>query len=117
MSQNKTKLTQVEAPTNLKVSISSPTVGKPNELTQEDVWGKFENHTKVSDGMIVARSDDKCPYFGDVVPYKSVTVVCDMKDFNQVTYWLEYVHGGDCVTYTKELPKGKIAIRSDYQCW
>lgn len=48
-------------------------------LTKEDVWGKFdeETHEKLSDGMIVSRTGEICEIFGDEVPYKSVTVICD----------------------------------------
>lgn len=83
-------------------------------LTKENVWGDYTKGTK---GMIVARSKERCPIFKDILPYKSVTVVCDEAQCGPVEYWLSHVHGGNCVSKTKELPDGKIALRSDYQCW
>ncbi len=105
-------------------------------LFMSDVWGKYDdNHNKVSTGMIVARGIpyDKnspegkdliektgypavCPVFGDVLPYKSVTVVCTEEHFNAVTYWLSFVHGGQHYG-EKKLKDGRIALRSNYQCW
>ena len=94
---------------------------KPEGFTlgKEDVWGEFHEITyeKLSDGMIVARTDEICPIFGDKVPFKSVTVVCDKEQYDEVEYWLMYVHGGGCVQAERDLPDGRIAIRSDYQCW
>lgn len=90
------------------------------KLHKDDVWGAYdvESSKRVSNGLIVAREDDRCPIFGDIVPYKSVTVVFDPEKFpyEEVTYWLSYVHGGE---HSDEMINGdgKIAIRSDYQCW
>lgn len=96
------------------IGVNMPTGPKAKKLTKDDVWGSAaDNYT----GMIVARSESKCPIFKDKVPYKSVTVVCDIAQQGEVEYWLEYVHGGNCVCKTKKLPENKIAIRSDYQCW
>lgn len=83
-------------------------------LTKEDVWGDYEKGTK---GMIVASSGDICPIFKDKVPYKSVTVVCTEPQLHEVKYWLAYVHGGGCIHTEIDMPDGRIAIRSDYQCW
>lgn len=87
-------------------------------IQKADAWGDFDHDTfkKLSDGMIVARADDICPVFGDEVPYKSVTVICNKDDYDEVCYWLEYVHGGDCISNEKTLPDGRIGIRSDYRC-
>lgn len=91
---------------------------KTVKLTKEDVWGSFdENHKKLSDGMIVARSEDNCPVWKDKIPFKSVTVVCTVEQQAEVTYWLGYVHGADSVSRVRGIGDGKIAIRSDYQCW
>jgi len=108
------------------------------ELTKEDVWGKFsDDHSILIDrGMIVAQgmpSDispsekkkiqdkikvpDICPIWRDALPYKSVTVICDFKQRDEVESLLRYVHGGDCVSDTQVLPGGKYAIRSNYMCW
>ena len=102
----------------LTINVNNPTVPEAKVLTQEDVWGKLdENYNRISSGMIVARTDEVCPIFKDKVPYKSVTVVCNSSQVNEVIYWLEYVHGGDSVSKVRALPDGKAAIRSDYQCW
>jgi hypothetical protein len=96
--------------------------GKPDgfKLYKDDVWGAYdiESHERVADGLIVARSEERCPIFGDTVPYKSVTVVFDpeVHPYGEVCYWLSYVHGGQH-SNEKTLEDGRIAIRSDYQCW
>ena len=100
------------------VSVSEPVGEKPAELTQDDVWGKFdEYYERQSWGMLVARAGDICPIFKDKLPSKSATVVGSIKQEAKITYWLEYVHGAGSLSKTKKLPGGKIAIRSDYQCW
>ena len=106
-------------PIEAQVVINYPNGEKPKKLTQEDVWGEFDIYKgkRISNGMVVARYKDICPIFNDEVPYKSVTVVCPKSQYDEVVYWLEYVHGGDCVSITKELDDLRIAIRSDYQCW
>jgi len=65
----------------------------------------------------VARYQDRCPVWGDEVPYKSVTVVVGASDEEDAEYSLEYVHGGGSVSRRKELKDGRVALRSDYQCW
>lgn len=122
------------------IEVLEPTVPESKELTQEDVWGKFVSEGtedmveggqtyKVSKGhfkggMMVARGTGRkdkpaviCPIFGDVVPYKSVTAVCAIAMETDVTYWLEYVHGGNSISQRKVLPGGRVALRSDYMCW
>lgn len=102
----------------VKINVSKPTGAKPMDLVMEDVWGKYDDHhTRITPGMIVAKTKDICPIFKDKVPYKSVTVVGPIEREMEIIYWLEYVHGADCVMETKKLPNDKIAIRSDYQCW
>lgn len=115
--------------------------GGPGSLTKDDVWGLWDEDTfsLISKGMIVARGlpsvDDRyftqekrnetisraypdvCPVWGDQLPYKSVTAICDADQVEGVSYWLEYVHGGGSVSDFKELPDGKVAIRSNYMCW
>lgn len=105
------------------------------KVTQDDVWGKWaEDHsTLISRGMIVAQGyggepdgleawkkkvqvSNLCPVWNEILPYKSVTVICKLEEFNDVTYWLSYVHGGE-YSKTRDLGDGRIAIRSDYQCW
>lgn len=99
--------------------VSMPIGDEPEKLKMEDVWGKFDKITskKISKGMIVARSEEQCPHFGDEVPYKSVTVVCSEDQVSEVIYWLDYVQGGDSIVSTKEIGNNKLAIRSDYMCW
>lgn len=89
------------------------------KIQKADVWGDFDHDTgkSLGDGMIVARADDICPVWGDKIPYKSVTVICNVEDCGDVAYWLEYVHGYGCMSMDKTLPDGRIAVRSDYQCW
>ena len=118
----------------IEIKVSKPTHDKAQALTQEDVWGSFAGNKRVSWGMIVADSkyggkNEKdalstlpCPFFNDRIPYKSVTVVCDVKWEDEVGYWLEYVHGGNCISKVKyihdsETNKKYVAVRSDYQCW
>lgn len=114
--------------------------GESGKLTQEDVWGSVDLKTgeQVSKGMIVARGlpsvdatftqerkdsiiakgyPSVCPVWGDELPYKSVTVICHENQVGHVSYWLEYVHGAGCVVDVKELADGRVALRSDYQCW
>lgn len=87
-------------------------------LTKEDVWGTYNHktHEKLSDGMIVARHKQKCPYFHDIIGYKSVTVKGPLLKREEISYWLEHVHGAGAIAM--ELVEGDfIIIRSDYQCW
>ena len=118
--------------------------GRPGRLTQEDVWGELDHETLKlkTKGMIVARGlppadkDDRyafsveqrlaliaqtyptiCPVWGDELPYKSVTVVCANDQVEEVSYWLEYVHGGGSVSDIRDLDGGRVALRSDYRCW
>ena len=107
----------------LKFKVKKPNYAKSKTLTQEDVWGRYnmETHTRESKGMIVASScegyPDICPVWGDKMLFKSVTVICDIEQQTEVAYWLEFVHGGNSITKSKILDNGKIAFRSDYQCW
>ena len=103
----------------LKITVLDPTYPEATEITKDDVFGRWtEDHrTKVHDGMVVHRQGEKCSYFGDVVPYKSVTVVCPDALLEQVSYWLEYVHGCDCISRIESLGDGRTAVRSDYMAW
>lgn len=110
---------------------------KNMKVSKDDVWGKFDDNLNlISRGMIVAQGyiGDKyyekglehwkkklqvsnvCPVWGDELPYKSVTVICNKEQEDEVRYWLCYVHGGEA-EMSKTLPDGKVAIRSNYQCW
>lgn len=100
------------------IRVLSPKSNKLPNITQKDVWGSYdENWKKISDGMIVARTSEKCPVFGDILEYKDVTVICKLEEEKDVIYWLEYVHGCNCVTKRKELKGDKVALRSEYQSW
>ena len=103
----------------MRVTVNDPTHPGAKELTKEDVWGKWteDYQTKIHSGMVVAKADAKCPIWGDTIPYKSVTVVCAHAIIEEVSYWLEYVHGGDSISQVKRLPNDEVAIRSNYMCW
>lgn len=102
----------------IQINISEPTAPTAKNLTKEDVWGTFDdNHERISWGMIVAQNEQTCPIFGDVVPYKSVTVICRPNQVEEVQYWLEYVHGGGSISHATTLENGDMAIRSNYMCW
>jgi len=104
--------------TPVKIIVSEPTVPESYKLTQEDVWGKYDKtHKLISKGMIVSRTGDKCAIFGDILGSKDITVVCTLDQEFDVQYWLEYVHGADCISKRKEIGNNKLAIRSEYRCW
>lgn len=101
------------------ISVLKPTVTPAINLTKEDVWGEYDivAQKRIREGMIVARSEQLCPYFGDKLPYKSVTVVCTDAQRDEVIYWLEYVHGGGSVAREMRVDKDRVALRSNYLCW
>lgn len=105
--------------TGIKFYIKSPKGKEAENLTKDDVFGvyDFKNNKMIDNGMVVARSKEDCPIFKDILPYKSMTVVCQNEQQEDVVYWLEYVHGSNCVSKVKKLDESNIAIRSDYQCW
>lgn len=99
-------------------TVSSPTYLVARKLTKEQVIGEFDDttHRRINRGLIVAEAGEECPVFGDIVPYKSFTVVCQKKFFEDVAYWCEYVHGAHSISDIRDLGRS-IAIRSDYKCW
>lgn len=102
------------------IFISEPTVDCiPKRLTQKDVWGDggYNRETKENRGMRVAVYDEECPIWGDIVPRKSCTVVCNKELEDETIYWLEYVYGGDCITRRKEIDDKNVALRAEYTCW
>jgi hypothetical protein len=125
--------------TKIKIVVSEPTHPEAKEITQADVWGAHdENFNRLSLGMLVARGYpqpdgeyttqeeyDKataelpaiCPIWFDHLPYKSVTVICPTEQEDEVSYWLEFVHGANCIEKVRRLENGKSAIRSNYMCW
>jgi len=98
--------------------LSHPEPTGEEALTKDDVWGKYdmESHKRLSEGMIIARTDDICPHFNDKLGYKDVTVRGPKSKASEISYWLEYVHGSDCVTKVDQ-DETHIFIRSEYQCW
>lgn len=117
---------QVVSPDNMIDSIEPITivVSEPNhpeakKLTKDDVFGVYdvEKGERVSKGMIVASSGDSCPHFSDIVPYKSVTVVCSKNQVGEVSYWLEFVQGAGCISETKQVNDLQVALRANYMCW
>ena len=86
---------------------------KKMAVQKEDVWGSGTGDR----GMIVARSNEQCPVWSDILPYKSVTVICAAEQEYEVLYWLEHVHGGACVSDVMSLADGRVAMRSNYMCW
>lgn len=89
------------------------------KITKEDVFGRIDSSTyiRLDDGLTVAKANQICPIFGDLVPYKSQTIVCKADQESEVQYWLVYVLGDGCVSKRKILPDGRIALRADYRCW
>lgn len=94
--------------------------GTLHGVVHSDVFGKYEGLTRIDNGMVVAYGElhepVKCPIFDDILPYKSVTVVCKKEQLQGVLQHLMNAHGGGH-RYERELPDGHIAIRSDYQAW
>ena len=115
--RKKSGLTQTPAPSGLRITVLEPTYPVASKITKEDVFGRWVDGVKVHAGMVVARYEDACPIFGDAVPYKSVTVVCEASLGEEVSYWLEYVHGADCISEVNILDDGRLAMRSDYMAW
>ena len=89
-------------------------------VVHSDVFGKYDGVQRIDSGMVVAYGESdkkvKCPIFGDILPYKSVTVVCKKGQLEGVLQHLMNAHGGGH-SYERELPDGRIAIRSNYQAW
>lgn len=91
------------------------------KLHKDAVWPTYDennDYAMVTEGLVVAKTDEKCPIFKDKVPMKSVTVVFDPTKFpeNEVEYWLGYVHGGEYSTRFV-MTDGTVALRSNYQAW
>jgi len=64
------------------------------KLTKNDVLGAFgTDGIYTSKGLVLAVSDEVCPVWKDVLPFKSVTVGCSFEELEDVQYWLEYVYG------------------------
>lgn len=89
-------------------------------IVHSDVFGKYDGLERIDNGMVVAFGEHdkkvKCPIFGDILPYKSVTVVCTKEQLPGVLQHLMNAHGGGH-RYERELSDGRMAIRSDYQAW
>lgn len=115
----KNTLTKRPIPTEITMIISNPNVPEAKKLTKDDVWGTMNPETfeSTSEGMIIVKSEGRCPVWKDKLPYKSVTVVCDKAQEDEVSYWLQYVHGGNSISKRKVLAGDKVALRSNYMCW
>lgn len=122
----------------VKITISNPTVPEAKKLTMKDVWGKYDQeNSRVVGGMVWARGlgdwkkevrdgylredfqpnyPTKCPIWKEELPYKTVTVICQVEQEQEVIYWLDYVMGGGCVQKTKQLSGNRIAMQADYMC-
>lgn len=104
----------------IEILVSNPS-DKPNQLTveKESVFGTFceKSSSMLDSGMILARNETVCPVWGDVLGFKSTTLICPPEDYDSVVYWCEYVNGAGSVSKTKTLDDGRIALRSDYMCW
>lgn len=101
----------------ITVIVSKPNYPRAKKLTKDDVWGKLDADDKrITSGLIIAKSEDTCPIWGDQLKRKSVTAVCLKEFFEDVAYWLEYVHGANSITQVRDLGRS-LAIRSDYKCW
>lgn len=94
----------------LTITVSAPTATAGRKSETDPTWACKEPY-------MVARTDQKCPVWGDKVPYKSFTTIVDEVDAEDAEYSCEYVHGAESVSKTKQLPGGKVALRSDYRCW
>lgn len=87
-------------------------------LTVDDVWGKKEyiskgNYKVIVKGMVIADNGDICPIWGDEIPYKSATLICEENQVEEVNKWIRYVKGQG-YSRKKKLPDGRVALRSDY---
>ncbi len=101
----------------MNFEVAVPTFPIAQKLTKEDVWGKWDKDlNNIHKGMILAKYNDTCPIWGDKIPYKSVTVLTKADQVEEVSYWIEYVHGADSISAVKDVGQ-MIAIRSDYTCW
>ena len=104
----------------IEVRISSPTQ-KPNELdlNVKSVFGTYcmDERKFIDQGLVVARHESKCPVWGDVVPFKSATLICSEEQYDSVVFWCEYVQGADSISRERTLDDGRIALRADYMCW
>lgn len=103
---------------NIIVSAPPKPLSPTSRMTKEDVWGVYDEKTgKVTGGMIVARKEGTvCPVWKDKLPYKTVTAICTPEQEAEVSYWLQYVHGGDSICDRGVLTDGRIALRSEYMC-
>lgn len=85
-------------------------------LSKNDVWGKFDERSNlIHPGLVVARIDEECPIWGDMIAVRGVTIVCDKSQLREVEHWIVFVQGGEA-SKTKHLPDNKIALRSYYWC-
>ena len=73
-------------------------------------------HTQNEAGEWVPCAGVVCPVWGDVLPYRSTTVIVDAKEEEAAAFCLACAHGGGW-SRRKVLKDGRVALRSDYQAW
>jgi hypothetical protein len=88
---------------------------RPTPSTAEARW-KADMCWVFRAPYVAARHDEKCPVWGDMVPYKSVTVVVPADEEDDAAYCLSMAHGGG-YSRRKVLDGGRVALRSDYAAW
>lgn len=102
----------------MEVDLRTPAFIIESGITKEDVWGRFDSDlNQITSGMVIAKAKDICPVYGTELPYKSVVVKCKIEEYNAVKYWLEYVHGAECIRGISCDDDETMTIRSEYQCW
>lgn len=109
----------------ITISVSHPT-GSPGPKSRAQMgedghgvvtWAMDEPHRVAIGRSYPEDNNDVCPVWGDRLPWKSVTVVVDAEDEADAIFCLECCHGGASVSRRKVLDDGRVALRSDYQCW
>lgn len=87
-------------------------------ITKDDVWGVYdESYNRIKEGMVIARTGQRCVVYDEILPFKSVVIKCKKDQYSAVAFWIEYVHGFECIQGTLENADGTVYIRSDYMCW
>ena len=82
-------------------------------------YGKTRVETHMVSSWTKMGPDDQgdvCPVWGDIVPWKSLTVIVPPELENAATYCLACMHGAG-YSRRKVLEDGRVAFRSDYAAW
>ena len=104
------KLTQTDAPFQIKVSTAYHGVPEPTAFTKEDL-----ELCRIASGKV--DEQERCPVFHDLIPWKSWTVIVPLEHEQDAMYWLDYIHGADSVTWRKQVDHRSVALRSNYMAW